>query len=84
MFYYKITWFYQDLKSENLFLKSALSSRCENTGSVTTGHVKSSEMSNGTLKAIPLYIGRGIYFSEAKFINAFLRCASWLYARSEC
>ena len=48
MFYYKITWFYQDLKSENLFLKSALSSRCENTGSVTTGHVKSSEMSNGT------------------------------------
>ena len=49
MFYYKIPWFYQDFKSENLFLKSAPSSRCENTEPVTRDHVKSSQMRNGTL-----------------------------------
>ena len=47
MFYKKILWFYLDFKSENLcFFKSALSSRSENNGLVTNGHVKSSQMSN--------------------------------------
>ena len=40
--------FYQDFKNENLFLKSVLSSRSENTGPVTRDHVKSSQMRNGT------------------------------------
>ena len=48
MFYYESPWFYQDFKGENLFLKSALSSCCVNTGSVTRDHVKSSQMNNGT------------------------------------
>ena len=48
MFYYKIAWFYQDFKSEILLLKSVLSSRNENTGTVTRDHVKSSQMRNET------------------------------------
>ena len=46
MFYYKIPWFYQDFKNENLFFKSVLSSRSENTGPFTRGHVKSSQIRN--------------------------------------
>ena len=46
--YYEVPWFYQDFKSENLFFKSALSSSSENTGSVTRGHVKYSQMRNET------------------------------------
>ena len=38
MFYYEISWFYQDFKSENLFFKSLLSSHSENTRPVTRGH----------------------------------------------
>ena len=48
MFYFKLLWFYQDFTSENLFLKSALSSRCENTGPVTRDHVKSTQLRNET------------------------------------
>ena len=48
MFYYEILWFYQDFKSENLFLKSMHSSHCENTGPVTRNHIKSSQMRKGT------------------------------------
>ena len=44
LFYYKILWFYQDFKSENppflVFHK--------NTGPVSTGDVKSSQMKNKT------------------------------------
>ena len=43
MFYYKIQWFYQDLKIENLcFFKPLLSSHTENIGPVPIDHVKSS------------------------------------------
>ena len=54
MFYYKIPWFYQDFVSENLlfFFKSVLSSRNKNTGPVTRGHVKPSQMRNETLLQI--------------------------------
>ena len=48
MFYCKIPWFYQDFKSKNMFLKSVLSSRCENTGPLSKDHVKSSRMRNET------------------------------------
>ena len=41
MFYYEISWFYQDFKY-------VLSSGSENTGPVTSDHVKSSQMSNET------------------------------------
>ena len=34
MIYYEIPWFYQEFKNEDLALKSALSSRSENTGPV--------------------------------------------------
>ena len=44
MFYYEILWIYQNFKSENLFFLSILISRSENTGLVTRGHVKSSQM----------------------------------------
>ena len=46
--YYEIPWFYQDFKSGNLFLKSVLSSRRENTGPVTRDHVKSPQVRNET------------------------------------
>ena len=48
MFYYKIPWFYQNFKSENLFFQSVLGSRSENTRPVTTDHVKSSQVKNET------------------------------------
>ena len=48
MFYYEIWWFYQDFKSENLFFKSVLSSRSENTGPVTRDHVKYSQTRSET------------------------------------
>ena len=44
MFYYKIQWFYQDVKNENLCFFKNLSSRNENTGPVTRD--LSSQMSN--------------------------------------
>ena len=44
MFYYEILWIYQNFKSENLFFLSILISRSENTGLITRGHVKSSQM----------------------------------------
>ena len=47
MFYYEIPWYYQGFKSENLCFLNVLSSRSENTGPVTRGHVKSSKMKNG-------------------------------------
>ena len=47
MFYYKISWFYQDFKSANLcFLNLYL--RIENNGPFTRDHVKSSQMRNET------------------------------------
>ena len=39
---------YQDFKSENLFFKSVLSSRYENTGPIIREHFKSSQMGNET------------------------------------
>ena len=52
MFHYKILWFYQDFKSENLpFLNlySVQTARIpQNTGPITRGHVKSSELRNET------------------------------------
>ena len=47
MFYKRILWFFQDFKSENLFFKSILSSRNENTVPVTRD-VEPSKMSNET------------------------------------
>ena len=58
MFYYETPWFYQDFQSENLFFKSVLSSRSENTGPVTRGQVKSSQMRNET----HLYNSKGFSF----------------------
>ena len=48
MFCYKIPWFYQDFKSENLWsqFKSVLISYSENTGTVRRDLVKSSQMRN--------------------------------------
>ena len=50
MFYFEIPWFYQDFKSENLFLffLSVPSSCSENTGPVTRDLAKSSQMRNKT------------------------------------
>ena len=48
MFYYKILWFYQDFKGENLFFKFVLSSGSKNTGPVTRDHVKSSQIRKET------------------------------------
>ena len=65
-------------KSENLFFKSVLSSRSENTGPVNNrGHVKSSQMrSKAALQLFtPFPSCRGRYnifvFLEAKFIIVF-------------
>ena len=66
MFYYEIPWFNQDFKSENLcFFKFVLSSYSENTGPVTRGHVKFSQMRNKThlqLYKLFLHAGTGIIF----------------------
>ena len=49
MFYHEIQWFYQDFKKwKSVFFKSVLSSRIENTGTVTRNHLKSSQMRNET------------------------------------
>ena len=63
-------------KSENVFFKSVLSSRSENTGPVNNrGHVKSSQMrSKAPLQLFtPFPLRRGRYnnsvFLEAKLIN---------------
>ena len=48
MFYYKILRFYQDSKNENLLFKSVLSSRSKNTGPITRGHLKSSQIMSET------------------------------------
>ena len=64
MFYHIIPWFYRE--SENLCVfKSALSSRSDNTGPVTRGYIKSSQMRNET--PLPFYrfflhAGTGIIF----------------------
>ena len=49
-FYYKIPWFYQDFKSENLFFKSVFNSRNENTG---PDHVKSLDRKIVPRKTVP-------------------------------
>ena len=65
MFYYEVPWLYQDFKSEDLFLKSILSSRSENTGPDTRGHIKSSQMRNEKLlqlQTLFLHSETGIIF----------------------
>ena len=66
MLYYKILrFFYQDSKNENLLFKSVLSSRSKNTGPITRGHVKSSQIMSETplkLKRLFLHVRTGIIF----------------------
>ena len=76
MFCYEIPWFYQDFKSEkSVFFESALSSRIDNTGSITKDHVKSSKIGTKRLynsKSFS-FMPEQVYFYllEAKFIHVF-------------
>ena len=76
MFCYEIPWFYQDFKSEkSVFFESALSSRIDNTGSITKDHVKSFKIGTKHLynsKSFS-FMPEQVYFYllEAKFIHVF-------------
>ena len=66
MFYYEIPRIYQDLKGENLCFFNMYSIHAVgNTGPVTRGHDKSSQMKNKTplsLYRLFLHTGTGIIF----------------------